>query len=299
MQAVPRPLIALSLVVVAAAFAQDASPAEPSARAQKSAGTSADIDWQTSPLDLDLRGMNGERYAFRCPPGKPMPGRVAGSGPYTDDSSICTAAVHAGVIHAKDGGEVTIEIRPGQAATRVRIATTSSPATTRHDGTAVSSSSRDVAGGQPRPQGGIPMRLFAPGITLADADDAACIGTKRSKRTTRCRRCRHRRSSRRPTARCSSSAVSPSVGVDVRDTASRASTRTDRSTRRFVDPGANSEVKTIAVQSGRQIADRRHLHDDRRTTSSFDGAPRRGRHARCELRRSRFQQQRLGDRGAA
>ena len=76
---------------------------------------SADIDWQTSPLDLDLRGMNGERYAFRCPPGKPMPSRVAGSGPYTDDSSICTAAVHAGAIHAKDGGDVTIEIRPGQA----------------------------------------------------------------------------------------------------------------------------------------------------------------------------------------
>lgn len=75
--------------------------------------TVADIDWQTSPLDLDLRGMNGERYAFRCPSGKPQPSRVAGSNPYTDDSSICTAAVHAGAIHAKDGGDVTIEIRPG------------------------------------------------------------------------------------------------------------------------------------------------------------------------------------------
>jgi hypothetical protein len=79
------------------------------------AGASADIDWQTSPLDLDLRGMNGERYAFRCPPGKPQPSRVVGSGPYTDDSSICSAAVHAGAIHAKDGGDVTVEIRPGQA----------------------------------------------------------------------------------------------------------------------------------------------------------------------------------------
>ena len=72
------------------------------------------IDWQTSPLDLDLRGMNGERYTFVCPPGKPQPSRVTGSGPYTDDSSICTAAVHAGVIRAKDGGDVAIEIRPGQ-----------------------------------------------------------------------------------------------------------------------------------------------------------------------------------------
>lgn len=74
-----------------------------------------EIDWRTSPLDLDLRGMNGERYLFRCPPGKPLPSRVIGSGPYTDDSSICSAAVHAGAIGAKDGGEVTIEIRPGEA----------------------------------------------------------------------------------------------------------------------------------------------------------------------------------------
>lgn len=72
------------------------------------------IDWTTSPLDLDLRGMNGERYAFHCPPGKPLPGRVIGSGPYTDDSSICSAAVHAGALHARDGGTVTIEIRPGE-----------------------------------------------------------------------------------------------------------------------------------------------------------------------------------------
>lgn len=100
------------LLVVSLPFAtQEAPAAQHSARAR----ASADIDWQTSPLDLDLRGMNGERYAFRCPPGKPMPSRVAGSGPYTDDSSICTAAVHAGAMHAKDGGDVTIEIRPGQA----------------------------------------------------------------------------------------------------------------------------------------------------------------------------------------
>ncbi len=72
------------------------------------------IDWQTSPLDLDLRGMNGEQYTFRCPPGKPQPSRVTGSDVYTDDSSICTAAVHAGSIRPKAGGDVTIEIRPGQ-----------------------------------------------------------------------------------------------------------------------------------------------------------------------------------------
>lgn len=73
-----------------------------------------DIDWNTSPLDLDLRGMNGERYTFHCPPGKPQPSHVVGSGPYTDASSICSVAVHAGVLHAQRGGDVRIEIRPGE-----------------------------------------------------------------------------------------------------------------------------------------------------------------------------------------
>jgi hypothetical protein len=72
------------------------------------------LDWQTSPLDLNLRGMNGDRYLFRCPPGKPKAGSVTGSGLYTDASSICGAAVHAGAIDAQRGGIVTIQILPGQ-----------------------------------------------------------------------------------------------------------------------------------------------------------------------------------------
>ena len=36
-----------------------------------------------------------------------------GTGTYTDDSSICTAAVHAGLITLANGGKVTIEIAPG------------------------------------------------------------------------------------------------------------------------------------------------------------------------------------------
>jgi hypothetical protein len=104
-------LLALLLAIACACTARAASPS----RIAGPSPASTDIDWQISPLDLDLRGMNGERYAFRCPPGKPLPSRVSGSGPYTDDSSICTAAVHAGAISAKDGGEVTIEIRPGEA----------------------------------------------------------------------------------------------------------------------------------------------------------------------------------------
>jgi hypothetical protein len=39
---------------------------------------------------------------------------VWGSGIYTADSSICTAAVHAGLIVYSNGGPVTIELRPGR-----------------------------------------------------------------------------------------------------------------------------------------------------------------------------------------
>jgi len=74
-----------------------------------------EVDWRTSPLDLNLRGLNGERFRFRCPPGKPVAGQVIGSGPYTDGSAICAAGVHAGAIRAATGGLVTIEVRPGEA----------------------------------------------------------------------------------------------------------------------------------------------------------------------------------------
>ena len=40
--------------------------------------------------------------------------QLYGTDVYTDDSSICTAAVHAGLISFQAGGSVTIEIRQGQ-----------------------------------------------------------------------------------------------------------------------------------------------------------------------------------------
>lgn len=73
------------------------------------------IDWQTSALDLNLRGMFGARYAFHCAPGTPQPALLTGTGIYTDSSSICTAAVHSGVINPEHGGDVVIQILRGQA----------------------------------------------------------------------------------------------------------------------------------------------------------------------------------------
>lgn len=104
-----------SAAFLACVIALDVVPAGAARPLLRPDAAATEIDWQTSPLDLDLRGMNGERYRFHCPPGKPLPSRVIGSGPYTDDSSICSAAVHDGALHAKDGGDVAIEIRPGEA----------------------------------------------------------------------------------------------------------------------------------------------------------------------------------------
>lgn len=75
-----------------------------------------------------MRGRNGERFTFVCA-ANGVNGRLWGTSLYTDDSSICTAAVHAGLITVATGGNVTIEIRPGassyQASTRSGVSSRS------------------------------------------------------------------------------------------------------------------------------------------------------------------------------
>ena len=56
---------------------------------------------------------NGLRYSFICPPDGSA-ATVWGSDVYTADSSICTAAVHAGKITLEKGGTVTIEFTGGR-----------------------------------------------------------------------------------------------------------------------------------------------------------------------------------------
>ena len=73
-----------------------------------------ELDWRSSPLDLNLRGLAGARYGLRSHTGKVAEGLVVGSGPCTDASSICAAASHAGVLRPEAGGFVTVEIRPGR-----------------------------------------------------------------------------------------------------------------------------------------------------------------------------------------
>jgi ABC-type transport system substrate-binding protein len=64
---------------------------------------------------VEHRDQVGEEFTYDCPPAdESRTDTVWGTDVYTDDSSVCTAAVHAGAITVEDGGEVTIEIRPGQ-----------------------------------------------------------------------------------------------------------------------------------------------------------------------------------------
>ena len=61
----------------------------------------------------NFRDQLGKRLTYVCPPGEGK-GQVYGTDVYTDDSSICGAAVHAGVITFEKGGPVTVVIKGEQ-----------------------------------------------------------------------------------------------------------------------------------------------------------------------------------------
>ena len=60
----------------------------------------------------EYRGQIGRRVTVVCPADGKV-GNVYGTNTYTDDSSVCTAAVHAGVITLREGGVVTMVVGPG------------------------------------------------------------------------------------------------------------------------------------------------------------------------------------------
>ena len=59
------------------------------------------------------QGQTGKQVTVVCSSHGTL-GSVWGSGPYTDDSSVCTAAVFAGLITTANGGTVLVQITPGQ-----------------------------------------------------------------------------------------------------------------------------------------------------------------------------------------
>ena len=79
------------------------------------AGSAADpvggVDWNATATTF--RGQNGLKVIYKCPAGGSL-GSIYGTGVYTDDSRVCSAAVHAGLITLARGGTVTIKILPGR-----------------------------------------------------------------------------------------------------------------------------------------------------------------------------------------
>jgi LCCL domain len=77
----------------------------------RAAGEATPVLWNTGAAIAAFEA--GKTLKFNCPAnGKES--SVWGTDTYTLDSSICTAAVHAGKITLEGGGLVTIEMRPGE-----------------------------------------------------------------------------------------------------------------------------------------------------------------------------------------
>ena len=78
-----------------------------------SANAARTLDWNTNAFQLGLSGRSNATFAFVCPPSRPSGYVIWGTGYYTDDSPICPAALHAGVI-GWDGGPGVLVISPGR-----------------------------------------------------------------------------------------------------------------------------------------------------------------------------------------
>ena len=62
---------------------------------------------------MSYRGLDGMQISCSCGTGSSSSGTAWGTDLYTDDSTVCAAAVHAGVI-SDSGGVVKVTIQPGQ-----------------------------------------------------------------------------------------------------------------------------------------------------------------------------------------
>ena len=78
-----------------------------------SSGEPGQVDWNTTarllPTDVELS------LIVTCPPQGVLTARVWGTDTYSDDSAVCVAAVHAGILTAATGGRVQVRNAPGEA----------------------------------------------------------------------------------------------------------------------------------------------------------------------------------------
>ena len=85
------------------------------APAPSASGTAIVLDCDDRADEGALEGVRtGERATVICPAGCSSGRTVWGTDVYTDDSSVCRAAVHAGVVGLHQGGAATLTILPGE-----------------------------------------------------------------------------------------------------------------------------------------------------------------------------------------
>ncbi len=68
--------------------------------------------WAWHDNALPHRGELGQQLDYACPPDGGL-GSLWGTDTYTDDSSVCMAAVHVGLFTREEGGIVRIVVRSG------------------------------------------------------------------------------------------------------------------------------------------------------------------------------------------
>lgn len=107
------PTAAPTPTTVASATTAPTAPVGATPSPAPTSGTTAALcgtDWTTSAATCG--GDIGDQFLFQCPPGGRDSG-IYGTDTYTDDSLVCVAAVHAGLISIAAGGSVTIQLAPG------------------------------------------------------------------------------------------------------------------------------------------------------------------------------------------
>jgi hypothetical protein len=70
------------------------------------------LEWNETASDL--QGKLDQDFVYMCNENGTVNNNIWGTDTYTIGSSICSAAVHAGIINAKNGGKVQIRIHPGE-----------------------------------------------------------------------------------------------------------------------------------------------------------------------------------------
>lgn len=92
------------------AAAEESEP-EPQSSASGAAAITPDSPWGVTVEDLEL--VPGDRFRLVLPPGGSASG-LWGTWVYTHDSSVGSAAVHAGLVSFEDGGEVEVGVVAGE-----------------------------------------------------------------------------------------------------------------------------------------------------------------------------------------